>query len=152
MPAPSLDLVMWLHTGSALYLCGLIWFVQLVHYPLMARVGSDAYPAYARQHQRLTTLVVAPAMLIEAITAILLFVAPESSSTRPLATTGLALVACIWASTIWLQVPCHERLGRGYDSGAVRRLVRTNWIRTVAWSARGGIAMAMLVAYSPATP
>jgi hypothetical protein len=40
----------------------------------------------------------------------------------------------------------HERLGHGYADWAHRRLVQTNWIRTVAWTARGVLVLWMLVA------
>jgi sugar (pentulose or hexulose) kinase len=43
----------------------------------------------------------------------------------------------IWASTFWLQVPQHLRLSEPYDSYAQQLLVQTNWIRTLAWTARG---------------
>jgi len=39
----------------------------------------------------------------------------------------------------------HERLGHGYADGAHRRLVQTNWIRTIAWTARGVLVLWMLV-------
>jgi hypothetical protein len=33
----------------------------------------------------------------------------------------------------------HAVLGRGFDDAAHERLVTTNWIRTLAWSARAAI-------------
>ena len=51
-----------IHAGATLYMTGLIWFVQVVHYPLMARVGEDGFAEYEKHHQRLTTWVVAPPM------------------------------------------------------------------------------------------
>ena len=53
---------------------------------------------------------------------------------------GLALVTLIWLSTALLQVPCHEDLSNGFDTEIHRRLVATNWIRTVAWSLRSLLA------------
>ena len=38
------DLVLLLQAGSTLALSGLIWFVQVVHYPLFAAVGRDDFP------------------------------------------------------------------------------------------------------------
>jgi hypothetical protein len=46
-------------------------------------------------------------------------------------------VVVVWASTALVQVPLHERLRGGFDAAVVERLVRSNWVRTVAWSARG---------------
>jgi hypothetical protein len=82
-------------------------------------------------------------MLVEAVTAFFLVVlVPE----QPLVWWGLVLLVLIWGSTLALQVPQHRRLERGFDAAAHRRLVRTNWIRTFAWTARGIIALALLPA------
>ena len=54
------------------------------------------------------------------------------------------MVGAIWLSTFALQVPCHARLGRGFSLGAWRLLVRSNWVRTVLWSARLALATALL--------
>lgn len=58
---------------------------------------------------------------------------------RDIATAaGLGLVAAIWATTGLVQVPLHRRLSRGHDPSAIRRLITTNWIRTVLWTGRLG--------------
>ena len=44
---------------AACCMTGLIWFVQLVHYPLLAAVPPEAAIAVAVQHQRRTAWVVA---------------------------------------------------------------------------------------------
>jgi hypothetical protein len=38
----------------------------------------------------------------------------------------------------------HRRLERGFDADAHRRLVLGNWVRTVAWTARGVILLLIL--------
>ena len=130
------------HAGATLFMTGLIWFVQVVHYPLLARVGRAGFPEYERAHTRRTTRVVGPAMLAEAGSAggiVLAGAAPVA-----LWAPGLALLVVVWASTAALQVPCHARLEREWEEAAHRRLVRTNWLRTVAWTGRGVLAVAML--------
>lgn len=133
-----------LHAAATLYMAGLIWFVQLVHYPLMARVGTEGYTHYQRAHEKRTSLAVAPAMLIELATALYLALRTPDTIEPELAWAGFALVLLLWLSTALLQVPCHKRLATGLDEAAHRRLVRTNWLRTWMWSARGVIALLML--------
>jgi hypothetical protein len=129
------------HAAATLAMTGLAWFVQVVHYPLFARVGAEGFADYEREHQRRTSWIVVPAMLAEATcAAALLWVAPGDART----VAGAALLAAIWASTFLVQVPLHARLERGFDLAAQRRLVATSWIRTVAWSARGLLALALL--------
>jgi len=138
--------IVWIHALVTVYLAGLVWFVQIVHYPLMARVGDDDFPRYERAHSERTSLVVAPPMLIELACAIWLAAAPPPGVGRPGALAGLALVAVLWASTFFIQVPCHRRLERGFDAAAHRRLVQTNWVRTAAWSLRAVLAVGMVAA------
>lgn len=139
-----MNLVLVAHAFVTVALVGLIWTVQIVHYPLFARVGSDAFPAYEAEHGRRMTVLVAPFMLAEAALAIAIFVQPAGAAPRWLAWIGLGLVVIAWMVTFLVSVPCHARLARGFDVATHRRLVRTNWIRTAVWTVRGGIAMAMV--------
>jgi uncharacterized membrane protein len=123
---------------------GLIWFVQLVHYPLMAKVGTEGCRDYQLAHERLTTRAVGPSMLVELACALWLVISPPSGVTSGLAYTGLALVAVLWLSTAFLQVPCHRELESGFDMTAHHKLVLTNWLRTAAWSLRGILALWMI--------
>lgn len=126
--------------ASALYMTGLIWFVQLVHYPLFAHVGNDCFAQYSNLHQSRTTIAVAP-MLLEAGSAASLILVRPSSCPTWVAMIGLSLVALIWASTFFLQVPLHGRLAAGFDNTAIERLALTNWIRTILWSARSSLLL-----------
>lgn len=130
--------------AATLYMVGLIWVVQLVHYPLFALVGAENAAAYQKRHQMLMTIVVGPAMLIEAFSAVLLVMYPPTGIAPWMTLTGVALVFVIWISTAVLQVPCHGRLADGFDAGIHHRLVTTNWIRTVAWSTRGVLVIWMV--------
>jgi hypothetical protein len=129
------------HLMATTFMTGLIWFVQVVHYPLFAGVGDAAFTRYEADHMRRTTWVVGPAMLAEAALASFI----GWSTATPLAWAGLALLAFIWVSTWLLQVPCHNRLCGGFERAVARRLVSTNWLRTIGWSARCVIASLMLM-------
>jgi len=117
---------------------GLIWFVQIVHYPLLAHLDA----AGIAEHQRLTGYVVAGPMAVEAATAALLLVARPDGVSLAQAALGAALVVVVWASTAFLQVPIHRALAGG--SGDVGRLVAGNWVRTVAWTGRAAVVAWML--------
>ena len=124
---------------STWFLVGLIWTIQVVHYPLFAAVGADRFVAYENAHARLITFVVGPVMLVEAATTVLLVVARPPSVPAWIVWAGLGLLAVIWLSTAFVQVPAHGRLAEGFDEVVHQRLVSSNWIRTIAWSARGGL-------------
>jgi hypothetical protein len=139
------------HAAATWAMLGLIWFVQVVHYPLFARVGAAGFPLYEAAHASRTTLVVGPLMVIELLTAVWLVATMPAGVSRPAAWLGLGLVAVIWLSTALLQVPQHNVLARGFDPAAHVLLVTSNWVRTMAWTLRGGLALWLLLGVVPAS-
>lgn len=138
-------LLLVVHLAASAAMCGLIWCVQVVHYALFDGVGADGFAAYERRHQRAISWIVGPFMAIEGVTALAVAGLLRDEVGTWLVVASLALLAVIHASTVWLQVPAHGRLASGYDADVVARLVRTNWIRTVGWTARAVVAGAMVV-------
>lgn len=145
-----LRLTLQVHAAATVFLAGLIWFVQIVHYPLLRAVGHDHFAQYEQLHVQRTTWVVLPSMLIEALTVALLAAMPllpweVEPPGRVLALVGAGLLVIIWMSTFLIQAPCHHRLQTGgFDQRVWTRLVQTNWLRTVAWTARAWIALHLL--------
>ncbi len=138
------EIIVLVHLAATLFMVGVIWFVQVVHYPLFAGVGRDGWVGYAGLHVRRTGWVVGPPMLVEAVSAVgLVFVRP---ATIPPGWVwlGLLLLAVVWLSTSLVQVPRHRRLEHGFDAGAARSLVVSNWVRTTGWTVRGALALAMV--------
>ena len=144
MSEPLTNFVLRLHAFSTVFMVGLIWFVQIVHYPMFANVGASAFAQYEQIHQRLTTWIVGPPMLIELATAIVLIRFRPPGISPALLWTGAGLLVVIWLSTACLQVPAHNQLMTGFAQEPYQRLVQTNWIRTIAWTARGILALMML--------
>ena len=134
------------HLVSTLFMAGLIVFVQVVHYPLMAKVGATSWVAYETEHTVRTGWVVIPPMFAELFSAFWIFTDASTERTQGVALLGLVLLAVIWLSTAILQAPAHTELSRGYDDKVHRRLVRSNWIRTFAWLARVPIAVTLAFA------
>ncbi|MEM7411997.1 MAG: hypothetical protein AAF430_17350 [Myxococcota bacterium] len=138
--------VLLVHAGATWFMTGLIWFVQVVHYPLFGRVAEDGFVAYENAHTRLTTWVVGPPMLLEVGTLAWLSWTPTPAAGGLALGVGAALLALIWISTALLQVPRHQELSTGFDGRAHRRLVTSNWVRTVAWSLRAALVLWMVAA------
>lgn len=138
------NLIFLAHVAATLYLVGVIWIVQILVYPLMKTVGENGYAAYHNLHTSRISPLVAPAMIVELLTAIYFVYAPIEWIDYRLFWFGLLLVLIIWLSTFLVQVPLHERLGGAFDADAQKKLVRTNWIRTVAWTLRGGLILWMI--------
>lgn len=115
--------------ASTLYMTGVTWLVQIVHYPLRA---SCAGSAYEQRYTSSITWVVAPPMLIEGGSALLLLMRIPSAWAGTL-WIGLALLIAIWISTAFVQIPCHQILAKSFDSTAHRRLTSTNWLKELRY-------------------
>lgn len=127
----------WIELVATVFMTGLIWFVHVVHYPLLALVGADAAARYHAAHVRRVTWVVAAPMLAEAGAALGLFVLGGYAS--PARWAGGALLLVIWGVTAAVLVPAHDRLLGGFDPSVHRRLMRGDLVRALAWSARAGV-------------
>jgi len=118
---------------------GIIWFVQLVQYPSFANVDPASFPDFHAHHSNSISMIVAPLMIAEAVSGVAFLWAPLRVQTPTQIWLGIGLIAFIWASTLLLQVPAHRQLDSGFDEGTWRMLVRSNWLRTIAWSARAAL-------------
>lgn len=121
-----------LHVFCTLYMTGVIWFVQLVHYPLYFGIIHDDYKMAAKKHQMRTSLVVLIPMLLELITGVYLLYKAQTIDWW----ITMGLLGLVWVSTFTMQVPCHRTLEQGYSTQAYNRLVSSNWFRTIFWTVR----------------
>ncbi|GAB2461816.1 hypothetical protein GCM10011375_13200 [Hymenobacter qilianensis] len=138
----SLKLLVLLNFALAAYLTGLIWTVQLVHYPSFAFVATDKFVAFHRAHStRMGWAVMAPMVAELGLAA---WLAWQGRALGGNVWWSLALVLLIWAVTFFVSVPFHNRLAQGFDYIAIDGLVRTNWLRTIAWTARFALLGYML--------
>jgi uncharacterized membrane protein len=137
-------IIILLHLIATVFMTGVIWIIQILHYPLFNLVGRENFTAYEAAHTNLITLVVMPAMLLELLLTAMIFFAPPASIPSSLNWLNAVLLSIVWLSTALLQVPQHSILASGFDEKAYKMLVNSNWIRTVAWSAKAVIATLMV--------
>ena len=108
----------------------LIWLVQVIIYPGFHRIPTGTFIDYHRWYVNRISFIVLPLMISElGVTTWWLL-----DAGTPGAIISTVLVFIIWSSTFLLQVPIHNRLKSGKKEVFIRRLVATNWIRTIAWS------------------
>jgi hypothetical protein len=138
-------LVVAANAASAWVMTGIIWFVQVVHYPLLAIVPVESARRVAVEHQSRTARVVMVPMAVEGVTTLwLMFDRPDSVAWW-LPWAGGACVAAALLSTVLLSVPRHGRMADEPSAATGRELVLTNWPRTVAWTAHGIICAAIML-------
>ena len=120
----------------------LIWLVQIIIYPGLLRIPSKEFVNYHSWYTIRITAIVLPLMIGEVIITVGWLILDKVTIFSAVAAF---FVVFIWLSTFTLQVPIHKQLQSGKDKTLIRRLVKTNWIRTVAWSMK---AVAVTIAAS----
>lgn len=126
---------------STLYMTGLIWFVQLVHYPMLANVPAESFVEFERIHQARTSWAVGPPMLLELVTAVMMFWWRPAGMPLWIPVAGAALLLVVDGSTAIFFGPQHGRLSVGFDATLHRQLVDWNWLRTLGWTVRGALLL-----------
>lgn len=139
-----IDTVLIANLVASCVMTGVIWFVQHVHYPLLAQVEMGQAVAVAEEHQRRTGHVVALPMAVEGLTTLALLAQQPAGVTWFLPWIGAVLLAVALGCTVFLSVPLHAKMATNPDALVGAKLVATNWPRTFAWSLRAVICVMMV--------
>lgn len=128
MNLPTVDTI---YLAVSLILVGVIWVIQLVHYPSFHFVDPQEFRGFHDHHTSSISFIVMPLMVLElALGAYLAF--NDRIYLGP-----FIIVVLIWMSTFFIQVPLHNALASAKDEVNITQLVRTNWIRTLLWTVKG---------------
>ena len=126
-----------LHVFATWFMTGLCVFVQLVHYPLFMYVPLKDFAKYELKNFA-TGFITIPVMIVEMLTGGLLLFWDFVWVYQ----LNMLLLLIIGLSTFLLQVPLHLSLLQAPEQAKIRRLIHSNWIRTIAWVLRS-----LLLAY-----
>ena len=120
------------HFLSTSLMVGIIWVIQLLHYPTFHFIKESDYVEFQHFHMQRISFIVVPVMILELLSAfILVYYIPSN-----LLTLCLIILLVIWLITFVFFTKLHQSLLDGYDKKIVDKLVRINWSRTVLWSLR----------------
>ena len=123
-----------IHLIATSVMVGVIWVIQLVHYPSFHFIELKQYTTFQRFHMSRISYVVIPAMLTELFTIILIVISMDQIDTLVLASAILLIF--IWLMTAVFFSGVHQKLTLGYDQTVVDKLVKLNWGRTLLWTLR----------------
>jgi hypothetical protein len=130
----STPLIFSLHAFSCFFMTGLIWLVQLVHYPAYRYMHVETFKSYQTFHTTTITFIVGPVMVLEIFTGLALLLQQKFNPLSSLNFLGLIL---IWIATAVWSVPKHGQLAiDGYNPLVIESLISTNWVRTLLWTLR----------------
>ena len=125
-----------IHLLATAYMVGVIWIIQVIHYPLFEKVGRDQFISYELSHLEKTSLVIALPMILEILSFIGLLIVDSNLRASSLIQTGGLCLLLIWPVTFFISVPQHNILSHGFNQQVLDKLILTNWIRTSLWSIR----------------
>ena len=122
------------------YLLGVIIMTQFITYPTFLIIDKNSFNKYHRKYVNIISIIVAPAMILE-ITSLIVLVYLSKDF---LLVKSLILLLCIWLTTFIIMVPSHNILSRKNDSKEIKKLININWVRTFLWSVK---LIVMLIIY-----
>lgn len=136
-----MDKLSLLHLVLCCFMSGLIWIIQLVHYPSFHFIDKKDFVHFEFFHTKWITVIVMPIMIMEAITQL------ATLWLSPTLINGIAAIflLLIWLTTFFFSVPAHQKLASGKDDIVIDKLIHTNWIRTLLWSARAILLFSTLI-------
>ena len=123
-----------IHLVSTSIMVGAIWVIQLVHYPSFHYVDKSSYRKFQDFHMNRISYIVIPAMTVELFSGVLIIYLGLKNDA--LFIISIIFLILIWISTALLFTPIHQKLTSGYKSSLIKKLVKTNWLRTILWSFR----------------
>ena len=123
------------------FLLSLIIMTQVINYPLFYKVYPETFSLYHSSYVNKISFIAAPMMISEIIISILLLILIKSY----LAIATFLLVCTIFLTTLFLQVPIHEKLKFKADDKLFKKLISTNWIRTFLWFVKCIISFNMVL-------
>ncbi|MCH2451330.1 MAG: hypothetical protein MK198_14480 [Gracilimonas sp.] len=138
----SSELIFLINTFASFFMTGLIWIVQLVHYPSFHHVSDRNFAQFQKHHVKSIDKIVIPVMAAEITTS---FALSWFDGFFSLNAVGFYIVLLIWIFTGLFSVPAHSKLEDHKDKKAIDRLVSTNWIRTVLWTIKSGLSFYLLM-------
>ena len=112
------------------YLVSLVFMTQFITYPTFLHIDKDKFSEYHRKYVNNISFIVAPVMLIELLTLLLI----AYFSKDFLIIKSLILLLVIWLTTFFIMIPSHNKISKIFNKKEINRLINYNWVRTILWS------------------
>ena len=121
-------------------LVGIILVTQFVNYPLFKIIDLN-FEKIHEEYTKKMSYVVAPIMTLEALAVFSMYIYyPKSNNLIFI----VLLTIVIWLSTFLIQVPIHNKISFKKDPKKVKKLIKTNYIRTIAWCSKLYFSMLLI--------
>lgn len=130
------------HLISTSIMVGLIWLIQVVHYPSFLFIDIEKYSKFQKFHMSRISYVVIPIMMIELLSGVYLFLFYTFSIYLII---ELFILAITWILTGLFFSRMHTELVEKFNKNIINKMINLNWFRTCFWSIRLVILMNILM-------
>ena len=110
---------------------GVSLITHFVTYPSFKLIKSSIFSEFHKSYTNKMLLIVAPVMILELISSILLVIFDVSDNDTEI---GLLItLILIWFLTFFTIVPIHNKLAVNYTKDLNQKLIKYNGFRTILW-------------------
>ena len=124
-----------LHYFCCSFMTGLIWVIQIIHYPSFKFLDRDRFSEFEKFHLKRLAYLGGPVMVFELCSGVALFYFWKNVYFFPML-INIVLLAIIWLVTLFFTRPYEVKLLKRFDIKLLHKLIMINWIRTILWSIR----------------
>ena len=143
-----MDLSAYIHLITCWAMIGVIWIIQLVHYPAYRFIDESKFIQYQKFHSRQITYFVAPVMILEMMTTgWLMYFIFQTKNNLTLFLLSTLFLLIVWGVTFFKMVPLHNVLMSGKNEVIIEKIIKLNWWRTLLWTLRGLLLLQLILKY-----
>lgn len=124
--------ILFFHFFLTFFMTGVIWLIQLIHYPSFSFIDKNKYSKFQTFHMNKITPIVGPIIILEVSTGFYLLYFFNSESIFFL--INFLINILILMMTIIVFGTIHKKLIDGFKTSLFKKLISLNWIRTFLWS------------------
>ena len=125
-----------LHLVSTSIMVGVIWIIQLVHYPTFLFIDKQKYMKFQEFHMSRVSYIVMPTMIAELFSGIYILFYNNVLIVNTFFLLASFSLFLNWVITALVFVKIHNGLLIKYEKNIILLLVKLNWLRTILWSLR----------------
>ena len=128
--------IFYTHLLLCIGVTAILWFMQIVHYPLLPYVDAGKWTQFSEKRRMFTTMVIYPLMAFEALTGIALILIATQSKTYGLLATSIVLLIALLIYTLAYLNPQFKKINSPDDVANQQRFLKLHWVRTIGWTIR----------------
>ena len=126
-----MNILIFISLFSNLIMVGVSLITHFVTYPSFNLIKSSIFSEFHKSYTNKMLLIVAPVMILELISSILLVIFDVSDNDTEI---GLLItLVLIWFLTFFTIVPIHNKLAVNYTKDLNQKLIKYNGFRTALW-------------------